>query len=307
MHPRWNCLFVALLLAAVAVAQQKPAPEKPAAHAAAKASPGASLPSEQTVSAFLEQMFGYDTSLSWRVVSIKPAEAEGLAEVDVAIQGPQGAQSQKFYVTPDGRHAVIGEIMPFGAHPFDAARKELAKGINGSSHGPADAPVTLLEFSDLQCPHCKEAQPTLDRLMNEDKNVRLVFQSFPLPFHDWAEKAASYADCIARSSNDAFWKFIDSVYQSQSDITAANADEKLNSLTDQAGLKSADVAACAANPETAARVEHSVALGKSLGVNSTPTIFINGRKLGGGVPYEVLQKLVDFAAKQAKESREPPK
>jgi protein-disulfide isomerase len=305
MHHRWTYLVI-LLLAAVAVAQQKPAAEKPAAekpatHATVKASPGATLPSEQTVNAFLEQMFGYDPSLSFRVVSIKPAEAEGLAEVEVVIQGSQGAQNQKFYVTPDGRHSVIGEIMPFGAHPFDTARKELAKGVNGPTRGPTDAPVTVVEFSDLQCPHCKEAQPTLDRLLSEDKDVRVVFQSYPLPGHDWAAKAASYADCIARSSSDSFWKFINSVYQSQSDITAGSADEKLSGLTDQAGLKSADVAACAANPETTARVERSVALGKSLGVNSTPTIFINGRKLGGGVPYDVLRKLVDFAAKQAKQ------
>jgi len=300
MRLRWNYLVI-VLLAAVALGQQKPAPEKPATHAAAKASSGETLPSEQTVNAFLEQMFGYDGSLSWRVVSIKPSEVQGLAEVEVVIQGSQGAQNQKFYVSPDGRHAVIGEIMPFGAHPFDAARKELAKGVNGPARGPTDAPVTLVEFSDLQCPHCKEAQPNLDRLMREDKNVRMVFQSFPLPSHDWAEKAAWYADCMARSSNDTVWKFINSVYQSQSDITAANADEKLNGLTDQAGLKSAEVAACAAKPETAASVEHSVALGKSLGVNSTPTVFINGRKLGvGGLPYEVLQKLVDFAAKPAK-------
>jgi protein-disulfide isomerase len=300
MHSRCNYLVIALL-AAVAVAQQKPAPEKPATHAAVKASPGATLPSEQTVNAFLQQMFGYDASLSWRVVSIRPSEAEGLAEVEVVIQGAQGAQNQKFYVTPDGRHSVIGEIMPFGLHPFDATRKELAKGVNGPSRGPADAHVTVVEFSDLQCPHCKEAQPTLDRLVGEDKDVRVVFQSFPLPSHDWAAKAAAYADCVAHTSNDAFWKFINSVYQSQSDITAGNAEEKLNGLTDQAGSKSADIAVCAANPETVARVERSVALGKSLGVNSTPTIFINGRKLGGGVPYDVLRKLVDFAAKQAKQ------
>ena len=65
-------------------------------------------------------------------------------------------------------------------------------------------------WSSATCsvPHCKEAQPTLDKLMAEDKNVRVVFQSFPLPMHDWAAKAAAYADCVSRSSNDAFWKFI---------------------------------------------------------------------------------------------------
>ena len=187
--------------------------------------------------------------------------------------------------------------MPFGAHPFAADEKELERGINGPSRGPADAPVTVVDFSDLQCPHCKDAHPTLEKLVAENKNVRLVFQSFPLPMHDWAAKAAAYADCVSRSSNDAFWKFISSVFAAQSDITAANADEKLTALADSAGVKGADIAACAAKPETTSRVEKSVALGKALNVNSTPTIFVNGRRLPS-VPYEVLVKLVDFAAKE---------
>jgi protein-disulfide isomerase len=113
-------------------------------------------------------------------------------------------------------------------------------------------------------------------------------------------KAAEYADCIGRTSNDAFWKFVESVYAAQSDITAANVEAKLTGFTDSAGVKGADMAACAAKPETTSRVEHSVELGKALDVNSTPTIFINGRELGvGGLPYDVLQKLVEFARKEA--------
>jgi protein-disulfide isomerase len=295
-------LSVVCLSAGLALAQQNPA----ASHSSTKAGsskPGTILPSEEIVNAFMQQMFGYDPSLSWKITSIKPSEAEGLAEVDVTIQAPQGGQGQKFYVSPDGRHAVIGQILPFGARPFDAARKELEKRVDGPSRGPATAPVTVVEFSDLQCPHCKEAQPTLDKLAAEDKDVRIVFQNFPLPMHDWAMKGAEYADCLGRSSNDAFWKFIESVYRAQSDITAANADDKLKSFADAAGANGADIAACAAKPETATRVEHSTELGKSLDVNSTPTIFINGRALtAGGIPYEVLQKLVDFAAKERAQS-----
>lgn len=295
MHRHLTHLFILLQLVTLAGAQQKPA----ALPAEAKTAADTTLPSEETVSAFLRQMFGYDSSLSWKVVSIKPGEAEGLAEVNVSISGPQGQQGYKFYVTADGRHAVSGEIIPFGAHPFEATRKELERSLNGPSRGPVDAPVTIVEFSDLQCPHCKEAQPTLDKLMSEDKNLRLVFQNFPLAGHDWAAKAAAYADCVDRSSNDAFWKFITSVYGAQSDITAANADEKLTGLANGAGVNGADIAACSAKPETATRVERSEKLGNSLNVNSTPTLFLNGRKLPA-VPYEVLQKLVNFAAKEAK-------
>jgi protein-disulfide isomerase len=286
-------LFIVLLLLTLAAAQQQAA----APHAAAKSAATANLPSEETVNAFLHQWFGYDSSLNWKITSIKPSEIEGLSEINVLLSGAQGQQALKLYVTPDGKHAVNGGIMPFGAHPFAAAKKELERGLNGPSHGSADAPVTVVDFSDLQCPHCKDAHPTIEKLMAEDKNVRVVFQSFPLPMHDWAAKAAAYADCVSHTNNDAFWKFIQSVYGAQSDITAANADEKLTALADGAGVKGADMAACAAKPETTSRVEKSVALGKALDVNSTPTLFVNGRKLPA-VPYEVLEKLVDFAAKE---------
>jgi len=295
MRRHSNCLFVLLLLVSLAGAQQKPA----ATHAEASTAASTVLPPEEAVTAFLQQMFGYDSSLSWKVVSIRPSEAAGLAAVNVSISGPQGQQGYKFYVTADGQHAVSGEIIPFGAHPFDATRKELERNANGPSRGPVDAPVTIVEFGDLECPHCKEAQPALNKFMSEAKNVRLVFQNFPLPNHDWAGKAAAYADCVGRSSNDAFWKFIESVYDAQSDITAANADEKLTGLADSAGVKGADIAACSSKPETTTRVQHSQKLGDSLDVNSTPTLFINGRKLPA-LPYDVLEKLVNFAAKEAK-------
>ena len=286
-----------IFLAVLAVAQQKAAPKA----ASTKPAAAPALPSEEVVNAFMQQTLGYDPAISWKVTSIKPAAAEGLAEVNVTVTSSQGPQAQKFYVTPDGTHAIIGEILPFGSRPFAAVREQVQKGINGPSRGAADAPVTVVEFSDLQCPHCKDEQPVLDRLAAEDKNARVVFQNYPLPMHDWAMKAASYADCVGRSSPDGFWKFVQSIYGAQSDITAANVDEKLSGFADAAGVKGTDMAACAAKPETTTRVEHSIDLGKALDVSSTPTIFINGRKLtAGGLPYDVLQKLVDFAATSAK-------
>ena len=102
---------------------------------------------------------------------------------------------------------MVGEIIPFGKQPFEQSRLELQKKVTGPTRGPANAPVLLVEFSDLQCPHCKEANPTIERLLNEDPNVRFVFQNFPLPSHNWALKAAAYSDCVGRASNDTFWKF----------------------------------------------------------------------------------------------------
>ena len=292
MHRRLKYLFIVIILAAIAAAQQGST-----THAAGKPAAGTN-PSEETVNAFLHQWFGYDSSLTWKITSIKPSEAQGLTEVDIVISSAgKGQSASKLYVSEDGKHAVIGDIMPFGSQPFLGTQKELERGITGPAHGPADAPVTVVDFSDLQCPHCKDAHPIVAKLMAENKNVRVVFQSFPLPMHDWAAKGAAYADCVSRSSEEAFWKFIASVYEAQGDITAANADEKLTGIADASGVKVADVAVCAAKPETTTRVEKSVAFGKSMEVDSTPTLFINGRKVPG-VPYEVLQKLVNFAAQE---------
>jgi protein-disulfide isomerase len=119
--------------------------------------------------------------------------------------------------------------------------------------------------------------------------------------------AAGYADCIGRksgpNSNDNFWKFVSAVFDAQSGITAANAAEKLTALADQSGEKGTEIAACAASPDTTARVQHSIALGKSVGVNATPTVFINGRTISSlaSVPFDTLKQLVDFAATDGKQ------
>src|SRR5579863_2732238 len=111
MHRQLKYFFFLVLLATLAVAQQA----NTSAHAAAKPAAGASLPSEETINAFMHQWFGYDPSLTWKISSVKPSEAEGLTEVDIVISSPKGQQASKLYVTADGKHAVIGDIMPFGA------------------------------------------------------------------------------------------------------------------------------------------------------------------------------------------------
>jgi protein-disulfide isomerase len=258
------------------------------------------LPSEETVNAFLQQTFGYDPTVTWKIASIKPSIAEGLAEVTVTLSNSQGQSATTLYVTPDGQHALTGEIMPFGAKPYAPAKEALLKGINGPARGPEKSSVTIVEFSDLQCPHCKDAQPVIEKLLAEEPNARFVFQSYPLPMHNWAAKAAYYGDCVGRSSNDAFWKFVQGTFDQQSNLTESNADEKLTAIADASGVKGIDIAACAAKPDTKSRVDKSIALGQSVGVTGTPTVYVNGRRIGNvvGVPPEVLKGLVEFAAKQ---------
>ena len=145
-------LLAAFLLCTVAVAQNKPTLQtRPAAQPAAAPGTTVLLPSEDTVNSFLFQMFGYDPTVTWKITEIRPSVVPGLAEVLVTITNPQGSNPNKLLVSSDGKHALTGDIMPFGAKPFEEARAKLESGVNGPAKGPAKAAVTIVEFSDMQC------------------------------------------------------------------------------------------------------------------------------------------------------------
>ncbi|MGA7291003.1 MAG: thioredoxin domain-containing protein [Terriglobales bacterium] len=304
MKSMYRLLLAAVLLSGIVFAQtQASRPSlraKPVSPASSANTPETVLPSEDTVNSFLFQMFGYDPTITWKVDDIRPSEVPGLAVVSVILTNAQGSHANALLVSSDGKHAITGEVLPFGAKPFEDARKQLEKGVNGPSKGPAKAQVTIVEFSDMQCPHCQKAAPVLDQLLALEPDARFIFQNFPLPGHNWAQKAAGYVDCVGRVSNDAVWKFIQRTFDEQTNITESNLDEKLKAIATASGVNGDEIAACAVKPETTARIEASIALGKSLGVNGTPTLFINGRNVPGGEPVDLLKKLVDFEASQGK-------
>jgi protein-disulfide isomerase len=264
---------------------------KPAT-AIAKAGDTTKLPTEAEVNTALTRSLGYDPAATWKIVYIAPSDVPGISNVVVLLNNKD---YESFYVLPSGQKAIKGEMVPFGPDPFAENRKKLL-----AAHGPArgaDKPViSMVEFSDLQCPHCKTAQPTVEKLAADFPQMRYVFQNFPLPMHPWAMKAAGYADCAAQQNPDAFWKYVDSIFENQGGIAEATADNKLKELGAAAGLDAQKLSSCAALPATAARIDKSVVLGKSLGVQGTPTVFINGRKLPGlgGLNYDQLKALVQF-------------
>jgi protein-disulfide isomerase len=306
-----NTISVLVLISAFAFGQAAQKPKSAAKPASDKLGTHATpdLPSEATVESFLHEQFGYQSDMSWKISSIRPSVIEGLAEVTVVLANQQGQQLSRFYVGRDGEHALVGDVIPFGPKPFDPAKNDLEKGVNGPSRGPKDAAVTIVEFGDLQCPACKAAQPTIEALVAAEPQARFVFQNFPLEMHNWAAKGAAYADCVGRVSNDAFWKFVSKAYETQADITAENADEKLTALADGAGVKGSEIAACATQPETKSRIDASIALGKKVDVSGTPTLYINGRKIGqfDARLSDVYKSLVDFAGKEAQSAKQAQK
>jgi protein-disulfide isomerase len=262
------------------------------AHSPAKA---AALPSREEIDGALKRTFGYDAAISWDILDIRPSPFPGAAEVLVSLnkQAPN-----RLLISPDGQNAaVIADVIPFGLNPFASTREKL-KAADGPAMGSKTPAITIVEFSDLQCPHCKAAQPVMEKLLAEFPQVRFVFQQFPLPasLHPWALKGSEYADCSAQTNPELFWKYLASIFENQGGIALTTADDKLKELATAAGLDAQKIAACAATPATEARVNKSVELGHSLEVNETPTVFINGRRVKSvaSIPWDQLKSLVQF-------------
>jgi protein-disulfide isomerase len=271
------------------------APSHPAASSSEK------QPSSEELENFMHHMFGYDPTVKWKIESVKPAEVPGVTEVVVTFGDPP-QQRTPFYVASDLKHAFIGQIIPFGADPFAPVRRKLREDAKGPVKGAPNAPVEIVEFSDFECPHCKRAWPMLEKLLGESPDAKLVFENFPLStIHKWADRAAGYADCLARSNPDQFWKFAQEVFDQQEQITDDNAAAKLSGIAADAGADPSATTTCADSSETKARVNQQYELGTSLGITGTPTLFINGRKIDNvnGTPYEVMKQMVAFEAQES--------
>ncbi len=149
------------------------------------------------------------------------------------------------------------------------------------SFGPVDAPVTLVEFGDFECPSCRAEAPLLRQLIPElyPHKVRIVFKDYPLDsIHPWAHAAAIAGRCVFRQDPRAFWKFYDWDYQNQDDITVENLKSKVLGWAAGNGIRSAPLESCMDGKATDAEVTQNVSEGKAAGVRGTPTLFVNGVK-----------------------------
>jgi protein-disulfide isomerase len=177
--------------------------------------------------------------------------------------------------------------------PPSLPRVEVA--ATGPARGPDNAPVTIVEFSDFQCPYCGREVPVVERLMKEyDGKVRLVFRHFPLNFHENAQKAAEAGACAADQGADKFWKLHDRMFTNQQKL----AVDDLKGYAKELGLDSSKFDKCLESGEKRALVEADEKAGQEAGVTGTPAFFINGVFVNGAVPYEQFKEAIDRELKR---------
>lgn len=156
--------------------------------------------------------------------------------------------------------------------------------------GGADAKVTIVEFSDFQCPFCsKGAQVVTDLEKKYGNKIKIAFKHYPLPFHAQAKIASEASMCALEQNTKLFWKMHDSMFADQSKLDRDN----LVALAKKIGVKEADFITCLDSGKHKARVESDVNEGSNLGVKSTPTFFVNGKLISGAQPIEVFSEVID--------------
>ena len=267
---------------------------------AGNAGSSASSQTQKNIEAYLRNVYAFGPNVQLAAGPLKGTAVEGILEtnIDVVIEGNK--QTVKFYVSKDGKFLFRGDLSDMTKDPLAETRAQIQTN-DAPSVGDKNAPVTLVEYSDFECPVCKKLHDVLRGVLpNYPGKVRLVFKDFPLEqLHPWARTAAIAGRCAYQQDPKAFWKIYDLIYDNQEIISAANAWTKLSDYAAQSGLNGETFKTCMASPEPGAAIEASRANGQVLEVNSTPTVFVNGRRMVGA-DQSLLEQFINYELAQQK-------
>jgi protein-disulfide isomerase len=237
-----------------------------------------------TLENYLRHIELYRGDVTFQIDDPKPSKyLPGFSEVTVHLIFNGAEKDELFYVSADGQTIVKGDVYDLNKRPFQSNLDKLTL-ADQPSFGPADAPVTIVEFGDFECPDCKMEAPILRHDLTEafSGKVRVYFKSFPLEsVHPWARAAAIVGRCVYQQDQSAFWKFYDWIYDNQDQITADDLNAKVLAWAAGNGVDTMKLGRCIDTKATEPEVDRSIAEGRALGVAGTPTLFINGRKIGG--------------------------
>ncbi len=283
-------VFASLTLAGtLAPAQQPPAT-------------GSQAQIQKSVEAFLRNYYALGSDITITVGTPKPIGASGLSELPITVKSPEGSDDVKMYLTVDGRYLLRGDINDLTTDPLaeNIAKFDLK---NAPVFGDPKAPITIVEFADFECPVCRGLHDAVRGLLPNYPQVKIIFKDFPIDaLHPWARTAALAGRCAYQQNPKSFWQLYDLIYDNQDLISASNAYDKMMEYAGKAGLNSDTFKVCLSSPQATAAIDASLANGKLLDVRSTPTLFVDGRRLVGADPH-ALQQYIDYEVARLKSAK----
>jgi protein-disulfide isomerase len=262
---------------------------------------------EKQVRVLYEDRLPSDVQIS--VSGRKNSEIPNYDQVTVTFsQGANQPQTQDFLVSKDGKTLARFAKWDITKDPYAEVMSKIST-AGRPYKGNKDAKVVIVNYDDFQCPFCSRMHQTMNVIMKQyGDRVKLVYKDFPLvEIHPWAMRAAVAGNCLAAQNNDAYWQFADYLHANgqaisgqKRDVAEANAnvDKAARGQAKKMNLDAAKLDACLAKPDEES-IRASMTEAMQLGVQATPTLFINGERIGGALPAREIETVINRALRDA--------
>ena len=253
--------------------------------------------------ASLRQQFNLPASTSVTATEFRPSSHPNLLSTTVTFsEANKPAETQELFLTGDRRVLVVGAVFSLVEDRRKVALQNI-KTANQPRLGPATAPVTIVEYSDLQCPMCARMHDFLENevMKKYPGRVQVIFKEFPLAnIHEWTLTGSIANQCVYQINPNAYVPFRSLIYKNQLGTTASNVRDLMLTYGEQLGIDRLRLAGCIDSKASLPRVEANFLEGKTIGVQSTPTSFINGKMVVGMPNIGEFHRDVDNALKARK-------
>lgn len=266
---------------------------------------GGVLNLQQNTPAEMEQRirvaFKTEPTLKLTVGGFRRSPVADFEEGTLSMGEGNAKQDRTLLVTRDGKHLIVSDLYSLAIDPRQQALHTISL-VGEPSQGPANAPVTIVEYADLECPTCARMQAFLETQVvpRYGNKIRVIFKEYPLPMHDWSLTAAIGCQCAYELNPAAYVPMRTAIFQNQQLINITNVRETVLSYGEQAGVDRVKLAGCLDAKSSYPRIQRDVAEAKRIDVNQTPTVFINGRMMVGLPSEEAYFQAIDEALREAK-------
>jgi protein-disulfide isomerase len=286
-----GAVLIASFSAAIALAQNAPGLSPAVANTVAT-----DAAKDAALKTYLQKHFKIPTA---DAITLGPAfktPLDGLLARQLVVRNDQGQSVQAtIFFDQNESKAIIGQYIDTSTEPWGRVNMGAVTLEDRPTQGPADAPITIVEFADFECPFCAHAFSVLETMVNTTYKgkVKVIFKAYPLNVHPWALKAAEAAECAREQNPTAFWDFARYFYDNQGSININNLQQNVDKIAKQQKLDAPSLKACMDSPQTEARVKQDQNDGNSIHVSSTPTFFVNGIPVVGLPDNKIMAFVID--------------
>ncbi len=230
----------------------------------------------------MRETFKIPANVKVSMGAFKPSPSPDFEQGTVTFDNGQSKPDYPVLLGRDGKHLILSELYNLTVDLSQQALRTITL-HDEPTQGPANAPVTIVEYADLECPTCAHMHEFLETqvLPRYGNKVRVVFKEFPLPMHDWSLVGAVACQCAYEINPPSYALLRSAIFRNQQFINITNVRESLLSYGEQAGVDRVKLAGCLDARSSLPRVQRDLAEGKRINVDRTPTLFINGHKMVG--------------------------